>query len=662
MVTGFMVHGTAGPMEWMMDLRRYGMKIHMNTPTAGHIGWANGDELSYKTMRFTMGAFRGFIHGLTASARQLMINQILRCQPDQIPVIPWDRMADDFNQPKAGWSFLQDERTPWPVDGSRWMVDRVQEEHPLQRLFMQANTNRFSVDAIGRFFGFVNEFKEKLAVLVHITSGQPPRGPELLSIRHRNSAAGGHRNVFIEDGLVAFITRYHKGFYASGDAKVIHRYVPREVGELVVWYLWLVLLFVEMLQAFQEEACRLDAVPDTHATKMWGFDAGTGREWTPTRVTDVMVRESKMRLHNGLSLSAYRDIAIAISRRYFGSVKAFPHNVREDGTEVISDNEENEDDMDDEQWVRHIADLQAAHTTHIAEMAYGRMMTQQQGTTAGRQAGFRTSSVHWHDFLGFDIKDIPSSVLGKRARPRWKDDDIQMRDQRRYLVETTNMTEALQRMTGDPTMQFRGVQGAAIDAIKRGDSRVVVVMPTGGGKSMLFMLPAWVGQRGGLTIVVVPLTALRSDLQRRCEAAGISCVEWESHRYPDHAAIVFVTPEAVFTDSFQSFLNRQRDNIRLDRIVIDECHVMLNTSEKFRPRLQQLGQMHRFGAQMVFLTATLPPCEESRLFQRMAVERNVVSMYRARTSRYNIAYRVYRPTIALKYRSQNQWLEDPGVR
>jgi hypothetical protein len=38
MVTGFMVHGTAGPMEWMMDLRRYGMKIHMNTPSAGHIG------------------------------------------------------------------------------------------------------------------------------------------------------------------------------------------------------------------------------------------------------------------------------------------------------------------------------------------------------------------------------------------------------------------------------------------------------------------------------------------------------------------------------------------------------------------------------------------------------------------------------------------------
>ncbi|KAJ5456034.1 helicase [Penicillium daleae] len=63
------------------------------------------------------------------------------------------------------------------------------------------------------------------------------------------------------------------------------------------------------------------------------------------------------------------------NRKYFGSVKAFLHNVREDRTEVVSDNKENEDDIDDKQWVRYITDLQAAYTTYIAEMAYGRIMT-----------------------------------------------------------------------------------------------------------------------------------------------------------------------------------------------------------------------------------------------------------------------------------------------
>ena len=40
-----------------------------------------------------------------------------------------------------------------------------------------------------------------------------------------------------------FVTRYHKGYNVSGDVKIIHQYLPREVGELVVWYLWLVLPF-----------------------------------------------------------------------------------------------------------------------------------------------------------------------------------------------------------------------------------------------------------------------------------------------------------------------------------------------------------------------------------------------------------------------------------
>jgi hypothetical protein len=45
------------------------------------------------------------------------------------------------------------------------------------------------------------------------------------------------RNVFIEDGIVVVASKYYKGFYASNDTKIIHWYLPRKVGELVVWYL-----------------------------------------------------------------------------------------------------------------------------------------------------------------------------------------------------------------------------------------------------------------------------------------------------------------------------------------------------------------------------------------------------------------------------------------
>jgi hypothetical protein len=103
--------------------------------------------------------------------------------------------------------------------------------------------------AVERYIDRVVEFREKLAVLMHISGRQPTRGSELLSVRHNNTVQGGHRNVFIEDGIVVFVTRYHKGYSVSGDVKIIHRYLPREVGELVVWYMWLVLPFQQQLEA-----------------------------------------------------------------------------------------------------------------------------------------------------------------------------------------------------------------------------------------------------------------------------------------------------------------------------------------------------------------------------------------------------------------------------
>lgn len=79
--------------------------------------------------------------------------------------------------------------------------------------------------------------RQSLAALVHMTGGAPPRGSELVSIKFKNSANSDSRGIFIEDSVVCFVTRYHKNIGQTGTGKVIHRYVPREVGELVVFYL-----------------------------------------------------------------------------------------------------------------------------------------------------------------------------------------------------------------------------------------------------------------------------------------------------------------------------------------------------------------------------------------------------------------------------------------
>jgi superfamily II DNA helicase RecQ len=170
----------------------------------------------------------------------------------------------------------------------------------------------------------------------------------------------------------------------------------------------------------------------------------------------------------------------------------------------------------------------------------------------------------------------------------------------------------LKRMIGD-SAEFRGVQEAAIVAITAGESPVVAVMPTSGGKSLLFMLPAW-AEQGGTTVVVVPLIALRGDMKQRCTKLGISCVEWESRCPPDAAAVVLVTPESAVGEAFATFLNRLQATRQLDRIVIDECYIVLNRQYTFCKQMQQLGRLVALETQIVMLTATLPLSEEDELF------------------------------------------------
>jgi RecQ family ATP-dependent DNA helicase len=320
--------------------------------------------------------------------------------------------------------------------------------------------------------------------------------------------------------------------------------------------------------------------------------------------------------------------------------------------------------MNAEQWMGHIADLQAAHSSHVAGMIYGRGITEQPGTTAHRREMFRLSSTDWHRFLGFVSTDDggAESALGLAQFSPWQKEAEIGRTERRWQLTQAAMEPEMQRMMGgNSELRLRGVQAPALEAIQQGQSPVVAVMPTGGGKSLLFMLPAWISPRG-VTVVVVPLIALRGDMVHRCRLLGISCVEWESRRPADQASIVLVTPESAITEDFMTFLNRQRLCHRLDRIVIDECHVVLNDQTNFRPAMAQLGRLLVAQAQMIYLTATLPPTAENQLFQRLRTSREKVHLFRARTHRMNVAYRLWQPTVPNKYANSYDWVENPEIR
>ena len=173
-----------------------------------------------------------------------------------------------------------------------------------ERMYVEAErglNGEWRQKAVRKYEEAVSRFQEKLAVLVHVAAGQPARAIELLSLRHQN-CQNVQRNVFIEDGMVVFVAQYHKGFYASNDVKIIHRYVPREIGELVVLYLWLVLPFVGQLRAKRQ-----DSVSKPAKGLLWGVDACRGGgEWSSPRFSTILKRETQIGLHGqALNILAY---------------------------------------------------------------------------------------------------------------------------------------------------------------------------------------------------------------------------------------------------------------------------------------------------------------------------------------------------------------------
>ncbi|KAM3083636.1 hypothetical protein ACMFMG_004280 [Clarireedia jacksonii] len=175
-----------------------------------------------------------------------------------------------------------------------------------------------------------------------------------------------------------------------------------------------------------------------------------------------------------------------------------------------------DDDEDGDGEEDTIEDLQAGHGSHVAGMIYARGIREKDGEVMHKKALFRQASEIWHEFLGLggvqqgqeEGQTKEQEMIRARKRPRPSEDDQESGSYRRWKhARGVDLREKLQEMMGVRS-EFRGVQEEMIRVILDATLRVLVVMSTGGGKSLLFMMPVWV-QRHGMSVVVVLLIGLR---------------------------------------------------------------------------------------------------------------------------------------------------------
>jgi len=169
------------------------------------------------------------VHGLVEEAKKELF-ELMIVEDGQKPNIDWESMVDNPTESRVGWSFLDDERTKFAVDGQWWLYERIFKEQKLREQFIEESASRegasrspkFKKDAAEAYQRHIDRFRELLLILMHICAGQPGRAPEILGIRWKNTEQGGIRNIFIEDGLVALVTGYHKGYRSSNNIKIIY--------------------------------------------------------------------------------------------------------------------------------------------------------------------------------------------------------------------------------------------------------------------------------------------------------------------------------------------------------------------------------------------------------------------------------------------------------
>ncbi|MDP2448293.1 DNA helicase RecQ [Polaromonas sp.] len=208
---------------------------------------------------------------------------------------------------------------------------------------------------------------------------------------------------------------------------------------------------------------------------------------------------------------------------------------------------------------------------------------------------------------------------------------------------------------------FRGPQQAIVDHVVQGGD-ALVLMPTGGGKSLCYQIPAIARQNAGhgVTVVISPLIALMHDQVGALHEAGVSAAFLNSTQTQEESSalekqllrneltLLYAAPERINTPRMKGLLGSLHERGLLSLFAIDEAHCVSQWGHDFRPEYRSLSLLHETFPDVprIALTATADALTRQDMIERLKLEdaREFVSSF----DRPNIRYTIVEKTDATR--------------
>jgi superfamily II DNA helicase RecQ len=185
----------------------------------------------------------------------------------------------------------------------------------------------------------------------------------------------------------------------------------------------------------------------------------------------------------------------------------------------------------------------------------------------------------------------------------------------------------LRKLTNNSNATWKSpLQWQAIKQVLKMSNDILLIMATGGGKTMVAIIPTLMD--GNVSVIVLPLNSLITDYKRKFDAMGIKYDHYTSstRTLRQDVHFILVSADMAMTASWKQCILDLNDHVEVTRLFFDEAHLPL-LNRNFRAALSHLSDLRLFSMQFILLTGTAPPSSVKELYKIFGLISSKTSPY-----------------------------------